>query len=157
MIIKPGEQEVIDLKTTLKLRTQNNGQIKVRPIITSSGIITMQLKTSPTKSELLILNLTTKCFAVKSKALISSILNTRGYNAEITFQEKTRKTNPRLIDGVLAKRGNSANTISISTECSGMDTPVTALNKIAEEVLHLSSSDICPAARKTILANHTPE
>jgi len=59
LIIKPGEQEVIDLKTTLKLRTQNNGQIKVRPIITSSGIITMQLKTSPTKSELRILNLTT--------------------------------------------------------------------------------------------------
>ena len=94
---------------------------------------------------------------MKSLALISSILNTRGYRAEITFQEKTGQPNQELIDGMAMKKGSSAHAITISTECSGMDTPVLALQKVAEEVIHLSSSDNCPAAKKTILANHTPE
>ena len=67
-----------------------------------------------------------------------------------------RQPNQGLIDGAPVKKGSSSHT-TISTECSGMDTPVMALKKVAEEVIHLSSSDICPAARKTILANHTPE
>ena len=85
------------------------------------------------------------------------MINTRRCHAEITFQESAPLGEVSAKKEATNKPNITNKAITISTECSGMDTPVTALSYIAENVIHLSSSDNCPAAKKTILANHSPD
>ena len=120
----------------------------------------MTINRGPTCSRLEIRNLSEKYFTVEKFAMISSILNTRRCYAQISFQDGFQ-TNFPVRDSRIKKTADSAKplqtAVTISTECSGMDTPVTALEKILKNVRRLSSSDICPAAKKSILANHRPD
>ena len=158
LVIKPRGQEIMNLKTTFAFQSLTTKETEqIRPIITSSGIIVMKMTRSSKGSMISIRNLSEKHFTVKRLAFISSVINTRRCHAEITFQELVQLGEISAKKEVANKPNITSKAITISTECSGMDTPVTALSYIAENVIHLSSSDNCPAAKKTILANHSPD
>lgn len=50
-----------------------------------------------------------------------------------------------------------AKTVSLATDCSGMETPVMALRNLGVEVDHLFSCDINPHVKSTIMANFPPK
>mmetsp|Transcript_56204 Transcript_56204/g.174295 ORF Transcript_56204/g.174295 Transcript_56204/m.174295 type:complete len:372 (-) Transcript_56204:113-1228(-) len=47
--------------------------------------------------------------------------------------------------------------ISIATDCSGMETPVMALKNLGVAIDHVSSCDVNPHVKKTIMANFPPK
>ena len=48
-------------------------------------------------------------------------------------------------------------TIRVGTDCSGIEAPLHALQQLGVPYEHVFSSEICPAARKRLLANHSPQ
>jgi DNA (cytosine-5)-methyltransferase 1 len=49
------------------------------------------------------------------------------------------------------------NSLSVATDCSGMETPVMALQNLGVEVNHVFSCDVNPHAKATIMANYPPK
>lgn len=47
--------------------------------------------------------------------------------------------------------------VSVATDCSGMETPVMALNNLGVPVNHVFSCDVNPHAKRTIMANYPPK
>lgn len=52
---------------------------------------------------------------------------------------------------------SSAKIIKVGTDCSGIEAPIQALNKLGIKYEHLFSSEIDKHARKSILANYNPK
>ena len=45
----------------------------------------------------------------------------------------------------------------VATDCSGIEAPLVALQQLGVPYEHVFSSEICPTARKQLLANHAPQ
>ena len=45
----------------------------------------------------------------------------------------------------------------VTTDCSGIEAPLVALQQLGVPYEHAFSSEICPTARKQLLANHAPQ
>ena len=152
----------------------------LRPIVTETGIMQMTMNLNPPANEtsvaqpgmtesldkgtISIRNLSKHHFAIKKFGIITSVINTRRCSAEVNSERKLidrshqlygRVTDCGTTDYWTAAVAESK--VSVVSDCSGCDISISALYKLCGSVDHLSSTEICPAARKSILANYEPK
>ena len=122
----------------------NDSNWAIRPHINNNGLVPFNRSGG---AGLTISDLTNTEYVVAKYEVLSSFLNSRRAFAKI------QSTNP-LIE---VQTQDEDTIIKVTTDCSGLEIPLYALNAMGRKVRRLSSSDNNKAVRDSIRANHKPE
>lgn len=86
-----------------------------------------------------------------------SVKNTKYYPVFSSPRRAHAKIISVTIDDDVTSAGDGDTTIKVTTDCSGLEIPLYAINAMGRTVRHLSSSDNNKTVSDSIRANHKPE